>query len=59
MARRHQPAAGMDSFEDLARKVEILERELAVQQKALDRLKQMGPTPKPPPQLTEPVRKTA
>lgn len=49
----------MDSFEDLARKVEILERELAVQQKALDRLKQMGPTPKPPPQLTEPVRKTA
>jgi hypothetical protein len=32
----------MDSFEDLARKVQVLERELAVQQQAMDKLKRMG-----------------
>jgi hypothetical protein len=32
----------MDSFADLAEKVKILEREMAVQQKALDRLKELA-----------------
>jgi len=42
MARRHRAAPGMDSIEDLARKIKVLEHEMAQQRKALDRLKQMG-----------------
>jgi hypothetical protein len=42
MTRRRRTAPGMDSFEDLVRKVKVLEREMALQRKALDRLKQMG-----------------
>jgi len=42
MARRRRSAPGMDSLADLAEKVKILEREMAVQRKALERLKQMG-----------------
>ena len=41
MARR-RVAAGMDSLEDLARKAAVLERELALQRHALDKLKEMG-----------------
>ena len=41
MARRER-AAGLDSSEDLARKVEILEREMATQRTALERLKQLS-----------------
>jgi hypothetical protein len=41
MARRER-AAGLDSSDDLARKVEILEREMATQRTALERLKQMS-----------------
>jgi hypothetical protein len=41
MARR-RAAAGMESLEDLARKVAILERELKIQSLALDKLKQLG-----------------
>jgi hypothetical protein len=32
----------MESFEELARKVEILERELTVQRQAIEKLKEMG-----------------
>jgi hypothetical protein len=32
----------MDSFADLAQKVKILEREMAVQRKAMDRLRELG-----------------
>jgi hypothetical protein len=41
MARR-RAAAGMESLEELARKVAILERELKIQRLALDKLKQLG-----------------
>ena len=44
MARRRRTAAGIESLEDLARKAEILERELAVQRQALEKLRQMGLT---------------
>jgi hypothetical protein len=56
---RQRYAAGMDSFEDLARKVKILERELAVQRAALDKLKQMGPAPKHQSDHVGPIRNTA
>lgn len=42
MARRRRTAAGLESLSDLARKTEILERELAVQQEALEKLRQMS-----------------
>ena len=41
MARRLRTVGTESSF-DLARNAEILERELAVQREALERLKQMG-----------------
>ena len=44
MSRRAK-AVGLDSSVDLARKVEILEREMATQREALERLKQMGVSP--------------
>jgi hypothetical protein len=44
MARRRRTAAGIESLEDLARKTEILERELAVQRQALEKLRQMSLT---------------
>ena len=44
MARRRRTAAGIESLADLARKSEILERELAVQRQALEKLRQMGLT---------------
>ena len=42
MTRRRRTAPGMDSFADLAEKVKILEREMAVQQRAMDRLKELA-----------------
>jgi hypothetical protein len=42
MARRRRTAAGLESLEDLARKSEILERELALQRDALEKLRQMS-----------------
>ena len=42
MARRRRTAAGLESLEELARKAAILERELALQRQALDRLKQLA-----------------
>ena len=57
---RQRCAAGMESFEDLARKVRILERELATQRVALDKLKQMGSTPKHhADHIFIPIRRTA
>jgi hypothetical protein len=60
MTRRRRTAPGMDSFAELAEKVKIPEREMAVQRKAMDRLKEMGSEHR----ITEPrdfriVRKTA
>jgi hypothetical protein len=46
MARRRRTAAGLESLADLARKAEILERELAVQRRALEKLRQMAAPPK-------------
>jgi hypothetical protein len=42
MTRRRRTAPGMDSLADLEQKVKILEREMAVQRKAMDRLKELG-----------------
>ena len=41
MARRPK-TAGPDPFADLAKKMEVLEQELAVQRAALDKLKDLG-----------------
>ena len=46
MPRSDKPA-GLDSAGDLARKVKILEDEMAVQRAAIERLKQMA-VPRPP-----------
>jgi len=54
---RRRAAGGMESLEDLARKVAILERELRTQRLALDKLKQMGP--KRPADATAPAKKSA
>jgi len=39
---RRPKAAGLDPFADLAKKAEILEREMLVQEQALERLKKMS-----------------
>jgi hypothetical protein len=39
---RRPKSVGLESTADLARKTEILEREMAAQREALDRLKQIG-----------------
>ena len=57
MARRPR-TVGTESALDLARKAEILEREMAVQRDALERLKQMGTSRHPDPeQVLDPRRK--
>lgn len=61
MARRRNPAS-IDPLADLAQKIAILEREMAAQRAALDRLKQMGPVRRPAanePATPAAVRKTA
>ena len=60
MARRSKASAA-DPFADLARKLEILEREMAVQRRALERLKEMAEAPReaPRPQILAVARKTA
>ena len=45
MARR-QRTARTDPFADLARKIEILQQEMAVQRVALERLKALGEAPR-------------
>jgi hypothetical protein len=60
MARRRKSA---DPFADLAKKVEILEREMATQREALVKLKQMGSSSGVPaartPAVTAPIRRSA
>ena len=56
MARR-RAAAEMESLDDLARKVAILERELRIQRLALEKLRQMGP--KRAPERAAPAKKSA
>jgi hypothetical protein len=40
---------GVESSQDLARKLEVLERELAVQRAAMEKLKLLGPSAKTAP----------
>jgi hypothetical protein len=47
MARRRRMVQGVESSQDLARKLEVLERELAVQRTAMEKLKQLGPAGAP------------
>jgi hypothetical protein len=47
----------MESVEDLARKVAVLERELRIQRLALEKLEQMGP--KRAPERVAPAKKSA
>jgi len=49
MPRRRRMAQGVESSQDMARKLEVLERELAVQRTAMEKLKQLGPAGKPSP----------
>jgi hypothetical protein len=50
----------MDPFQDLARKTEILERELAVQRAAIEKLKELAKKPAPETHIIEmPIRRTA
>ena len=60
MSRRRATTAGIDPFADLARKTEILARELEVQRVAIARLKEMGkPRQQPPKVIVMPERKSA
>ena len=62
MPRRRRMAQGVESSQDMARKLEVLERELAVQRAAMEKLKQLGqagrPSPAPAP-ARNPRRKSA
>ncbi len=58
MSRRPRPA-GPDPLADLAKKADVLERELRAQRSAMERLKEIGP---PAPRRSKPStvsRKTA
>ena len=48
MPRRRRMVQGVESSQDLARKLEVLERELAVQRTAMEKLKQLRTPAKPP-----------
>lgn len=59
MARRPR-TAGPDLLADLAKKMDVLEREMRVQRAAMDRLKQIGlPAPRQQKPNPSPGRKTA
>ena len=49
MPRRRRMVQGVESPQDLARKLEILERELEVQRVAMEKLKLLGPSVKAAP----------
>lgn len=55
MARRPR-TVGIESSADLARKAEILEREMAAQREALERLRKMGVTRDPDAEREAPPR---
>ena len=46
MPRRRRMVQGVESSQELARKLEVLERELAVQRTAMEKLKLLGPPEK-------------
>jgi len=48
MPRRRRVVQGIESSKDLAHKLEVLERELAVQRAAMEKLKQLGAKPATP-----------
>lgn len=52
---RPRKAPGLDPFADLAKKIEILEREMSIQRAALDRLKSMS-APRQPLREEHPTR---
>ena len=57
---RRRRIQGVESSQDLERKLEILERELAVQRAAMEKLKLLGPSEKAMPARARlPRRKTA
>jgi len=59
MARRPRPA-GPDPLADLAKKTDVLERELRIQRSAMDRLKEIGaPSPRRSKPPTTSTRKSA
>jgi hypothetical protein len=49
MPRRRRMVQGVESSQDLARKLEVLERELAVQRAAMEKLKLLGTSGKATP----------
>lgn len=49
MPRRRRMVQGVESSQELARKLDVLERELAVQRAAMDKLKELGPSRKAAP----------
>ena len=57
MPRRRRMAQGVESSQDMARKLEVLERELAVQRAAMEKLKQLGPVGRPAPAPARPPRR--
>lgn len=48
MPRRRRVVQGVESPQDMARKLEVLERELALQRAAMEKLKELGPSRKAP-----------
>jgi hypothetical protein len=60
MPRRRRMVQGVESSQDLARKLEVLERELEVQRAAMEKLKLLGTSGKAAPVPARLVpRKTA
>ena len=56
---RRRSRAGVDPLADLAKKTEILEREMAVQRAALERLKELAPAEPEPDRVDRPDTQTA
>ena len=58
---RHPRVSDLDPFADLAKKVEVLEREMETQRRAIERLKEMGTAPRLPEyrRTAAVIRKTA
>lgn len=59
MPRRRRTVQGVESPQDLAKKLEVLERELDVQRAAMEKLKELGSPRKPPLPARGTPRKTA
>ena len=57
MPRRRRMVQGVESPQDLARKLEILERELEVQRVAMEKLKLLGPSVKAAPAFASLARR--